>query len=145
MAHAALINGGRCTALRPGPPAWPPGDQCTEWTRLHNVVIEGGGLIDGRINRSDPQSPVFGRHDLSNNPTLLGLLWVDGLTVRDVVLRRPAFWTVHVCFCNNVRVTGIDVLTTLGGMDAIDLDSSWNASVEPVRTAPSCGLAWVAI
>lgn len=126
-AHASLLNGARCLRMRATGEA-EGGDECAEWGTLTNVVIEGAGLVDGNINRTDPISPHFG-HPLEKLPTLLGLLWIDGLTIRDVSLRRPAFWTVHPCFCNNVRVTGINLLSTMGGMDGIDLDSTWNAYV----------------
>ena len=34
---------------------------------------------------------------------MLDMLWVDGLTIRDMHIRRPGYWTVHPTFSNNVR------------------------------------------
>ena len=48
----------------------------------------------------------------NERPMMLDLLWVDGLTVRDIRVRRPGYWTIHPTFSNNVRVTGNDILTT---------------------------------
>ena len=39
-AHAGLVNGGRCIRLKDPLVGW---DDCAEWEKLENVVIEGGG------------------------------------------------------------------------------------------------------
>jgi polygalacturonase len=44
---------------------------------------------------------------------MLDLLWVDGLTIKDMKIRRPGYWTVHPTFSNNVRVTGNSIVTDL--------------------------------
>lgn len=43
-AHAGMINGGKCLRMKAAPAG---GDDCEEWRKLANVVIEGGGTIDG--------------------------------------------------------------------------------------------------
>ena len=43
-AHAALLNGGHCTKMKDPLVGW---DDCAEWRKLTNVVIEGGGTING--------------------------------------------------------------------------------------------------
>eukprot|EP01062_Namystynia_karyoxenos_P067415 TRINITY_DN61368_c0_g1_i1.p1 TRINITY_DN61368_c0_g1~~TRINITY_DN61368_c0_g1_i1.p1 ORF type:complete len:471 (+),score=87.24 TRINITY_DN61368_c0_g1_i1:76-1413(+) len=114
-AHAGLLNAGRCTRMKDPSVGW---DDCAEWTKLTNVVLEGSGTIDGN-----------GEHWLSGGrerPMMLDLLWVDGLTIRDLRIRRPGFWTIHPAFCNNVRVTGLDVYTRGHNTDGIDPDSTWN-------------------
>lgn len=90
---------------------------------MSNVVIEGGGLIDG--NATDRS---WGG-TLDNKPTMVTMHWVHGLTIAGMVLRRPALWTVHPCFCDNVRITDNDILTTHGGQDGIDIDSTWNVYI----------------
>lgn len=114
-AHAGLLNGARCVKKKEPLVGW---DDCEKWSTLENVVIEGGGTIDGN-----------GEHWLTkgrDRPMLLDLLWIDGLTIRDLKIRRPGFWTVHPTFCNNVRVTGLDVYTRGKNTDGIDPDSVWN-------------------
>ena len=43
-AHAGLLNAGRCTRLKDPLVGW---DDCAEWNKLENVVLEGGGTVDG--------------------------------------------------------------------------------------------------
>jgi len=42
-AHAGLVNGGRCLRLKAPLVGW---DDCAQWSKLENVVIEGGGTLD---------------------------------------------------------------------------------------------------
>jgi hypothetical protein len=52
-----------------------------------NVVIEGGGTIDG-----DGDHWYTDKATMNNErPMMLDLLWVDGLTVRDMRIRRPGY------------------------------------------------------
>lgn len=41
---------------------------------------------------------------LNYRPTLLGLLWIQGLTIRDLTITQPPFWTTHPTFCDQVLV-----------------------------------------
>lgn len=69
--------------------------------------------------------------DVGNaRPMMLDLLWVDGLTIRDMEIRRPGYWTVHPTFSNNVRVTGNTIVTEGHNTDGCDPDSSWNVYIE---------------
>ncbi len=43
MAHAGFINGARCVRMKQPLVGW---DDCAEWSKLENVAIEGGGLLD---------------------------------------------------------------------------------------------------
>eukprot|EP01052_Picozoa_sp_SAG31_P036875 SAG31_NODE_4665_length_3055_cov_1.841001_1_plen_197_part_00 len=44
-AHAGFINGGRCLAKAPAQSAQHP-DGCLQWSKLENVILEGGGMLD---------------------------------------------------------------------------------------------------
>jgi len=117
-AHAGLINGARCLMKKNESGTW---DDCAQWGKLSDVVIEGGGTLD-----------ADGNHWLSggdDRPMMLDLLWIDGLTIRGLKVRRPGYWTIHPSFCNNVRVTGTDVYTRGVNTDGIDPDSSWNVYI----------------
>jgi len=84
---------------------------------------EGGGTLDANGEH------WFKKPGGRTRPMMLDLLWVDGLTLRDLHIRRPGFWTIHPTFCNNVRVTGMDVYTRGSNTDGIDPDSTWNVYV----------------
>jgi exo-poly-alpha-galacturonosidase len=130
-AHAGLINGARC--LRKAlsqTPAHPDG--CELWSKLENVIIEGGGLLDA--NGSDwylkwAVRPGHGPFDYNMRPMMLDMMWVDGLTIRDVAIRRPGYWTVHPTFSNNVVVQNCSIITTGSNTDGCDPDSSWNVYI----------------
>ena len=78
-AHAGMINGGRCLRMKANPLG---GDDCDQWSKLSNVVIEGGGVLDAD---GDDWYKVFGKNHTVNNlrPMMLDMLWVDGLTARE--------------------------------------------------------------
>lgn len=75
----------------------------------------------------DKTHPVV--DDFNTRPMMLDLMWVDGLTIRDMKIRRPGYWTVHPTFSNNVRVTGNDIFTYGSNTDGCDPDSSWNVYI----------------
>jgi len=127
-AHAGFINGGRCLQKAPYQSAAHP-DGCVQWSKLENVVIEGGGMLDA--DGSDWYL-VWGKDKANNNnarPMMLDLMWVDGLTIRDMAIRRPGYWTVHPTFSNNVRVTNNSIITTGSNTDGCDPDSTWNVYI----------------
>jgi polygalacturonase len=134
MMTASLLNGGRCLQMQNGWVSLPPyihGDQCAVWNKLENVTLQGNGTIDG--NGADSG---FTNNKLYNafRPTLLGLTWITGLTLTDLSIVNPTFWTVHVLFCTNVfisrlRINSIHPVPIHNG-DGIDPDSSSNVHIE---------------
>lgn len=99
-AHAGFLNGGRCLKLKDPLVGW---DDCAEWSKLENVAIEGGGTLDANGDF------WYGKHPPCSGderPTMLDMMWVNGLTIRDMHIRRPGMWTIHPTFSNNVRITG---------------------------------------
>jgi polygalacturonase len=138
MMTASLINGGRCMNMKPGWIEYPPyihGDQCAEgadgWNKLQNVTIRGSGTVDGNGAESGFT------HDLlytAFRPTLLGLTWIQGLTLTDLNIVNPTFWTVHVLFCKGVYISrlhidSVDPVPIHNG-DGIDADSSSNVFIQ---------------
>jgi len=127
-AHAGFLNGGRCQKLKDPLVGW---DDCAEWSKLENVVIEGGGTLDANGDFwYDKKNPPC---DSNARPMMLDLMWIDGLTVRDMHIRRPGYWTIHPTFSNNVRVVGNDVLTYGSNTDGCDPDSTWNVYISQNR------------
>jgi polygalacturonase len=51
-------------------------------------------------------------NDANTRPMMLDLMWVEGLTIRDLNIRRPGYWTVHPTFSNNVRIENNSIITT---------------------------------
>lgn len=140
-AHAALLNAGRCLRMKSPRVGF---DDCAEWSRLSNLVISGGGEINGNGDQwwspggCLPTCPDG--TDTGQRPTLLGLLWVDGLTISGMKLRHSAFWTVHPAFSNNIRIVGNSVWSNGHGTDGIDPDSCWNLYIanNTVSTRDDC-------
>ena len=56
-------------------------------------------------------------------------MWVDGLTISGMKIRRPGYWTVHPCFSNNIRVEDNSIITYGSNTDGCDPDSSWNVYI----------------
>ena len=125
-AYAGLLNGARCAKLKDPLVGW---DDCAAWATLENVCVEGGGAVDG------DGAFWFDLEASRERSMLLDLLWIRGLTVRDLHITRPGFWTIHPTFCDDVRVTGNTVATAAAegyagrNTDGCDPDSSWNVYV----------------
>lgn len=125
-AHAGLLNGARCVEKKRPLVGW---DDCARWSKLQNVAIEGGGLLDAD---GDAWYEVWAKQkgmDGNQRPMMLDLMWINGLTIRDMQIRRPGYWTVHPTFCNNVRVTNNSIITYGSNTDGVDPDSSWNVYI----------------
>ncbi len=71
---------------------------------------------------------------------MLDLMWINGLTVRDMNIRRPGYWTVHPTFSDNIRVINNSIITTGSNTDGCDPDSSWNVYIagNRVSTGDDC-------
>jgi exo-poly-alpha-galacturonosidase len=138
-AHAALLNGGRCLEIKSPKVGW---DDCARWRKLENVVIGGGGTINGNGDQWWQQctDACPDGTDSNQRPTLLGLVYIDGLTVQGMKIRHPAFWTVHPTFSNNVRIISNDIYTMGHGTDGIDPDSCWNVFIgnNTITTRDDC-------
>ena len=124
-AHAGLFNAGRCLEIKDPKVGW---DDCKKWSKLSNVVIEGGGTLDANGDEWYGEYVNKGG-DSNTRPMMLDLLWVDGLTVRNISVRRPGYWTIHPTFCNNVVVVNNDIVTYGHNTDGCDPDSSWNVYI----------------
>eukprot|EP00658_Telonema_sp_P-2_P066314 TRINITY_DN55363_c0_g1_i2.p1 TRINITY_DN55363_c0_g1~~TRINITY_DN55363_c0_g1_i2.p1 ORF type:complete len:391 (-),score=60.19 TRINITY_DN55363_c0_g1_i2:253-1425(-) len=123
-AHAGMLNGARCLRLKQPLVGW---DDCAEWSHLSNVAIEGGGTLDG--DGDNWYLKWATTHDSNQRPMMLDLLWIDGLTIRDLAIRRPGYWTIHPTFSNNVVVVNNTVVTYGQNTDGCDPDSAWNVYI----------------
>ena len=122
---------------------WPAG--LINVYRERNVRIEGDGIIDGdgkiwwdaywRLRRDyDPRGLRWAADYDCRRPRLIQIFDSANVSLSNVELRRSGFWTVHICYSENVRVADIVVRNNEGGRgpstDGIDIDSSRNVIVE---------------
>lgn len=101
-----------------------------------NIKISGAGVIYGRGNllfddeNEDPneECPKFTK---PTRPRMLMFEDVQGLVIKDVTLKDAAFWTVHMCGCRDVKITGIRIVNDDRGVntDGIDPDCCKNVII----------------
>lgn len=110
-----------------------------------NVRISGQGVIDGdgklwwdkywRVRQEyDPKGLRWAADYDTQRPKLIQIYKSDHVDLQGLTLRRPGFWTVHICYSKNVTVDGITIRNNIGGRgpstDGIDVDSSSDVLVE---------------
>ena len=88
-----------------------------------NVRIMGRGVIDGNGARVRQQGKPANLIRLRNS---------KNITIRDVLLRDAAAWTVHILGCDNVLVQNVKIINDLevGNTDGFDPDSSRHVTIE---------------
>ena len=110
-----------------------------------DAKITGPGTIDGdgkvwwdgywALRREDDPKGLRWAADYdSRRPRLIQIYKSSNITLSGPLLTRSGFWTVHICYSNNVHVDGITIRNNVGGRgpstDGIDIDSSKNILVE---------------
>lgn len=98
-----------------------------------NLAITGLGVIDG--NEDIFYGEVTKWHIEGSFYPRAPMLFIentDHLTIRDVTLRRSAFWTVHMVGCRDVLISGIRILNNLrmANCDGIDPDHCQNVRID---------------
>lgn len=110
-----------------------------------NVKIAGQGTIDGdgkkwydlywkmRREEYEPKGIRWAVDYDCRRPRLIQIYNSTGVTLQGLSLRRPGFWTVHVCYSRDVTVDGLDIRNNTDGRgpstDGIDIDSSSDVTV----------------
>ena len=88
--------------------------------KVHNVVIDGYGTIDGR-GRNFPSKR--GHDEGITRPHLLRFVQSQDIVVKDVTLRNAACWMQHYLGCDRIRIDGVKVYNRNNfNNDALDLD-----------------------
>jgi len=99
--------------------------------RAENVAITGGGVIDGggRLFIDTDEGYIYKMKRW--RPFTLFLLGCTNLTLRDVVIRDGALWTVRLSGCQDVLIDGIriDNDLKLPNNDGIDIDRCRNVRI----------------
>ena len=97
-----------------------------------NLSITGPGIIDGNeeifygtVTKWHIEGIFYPR------APMLFLENTEHLTIREVTLRRSAFWTVHLVGCRDVLIDGIRILNNLrlANCDGIDPDHCQNVRI----------------
>ena len=110
-----------------------------------NAKITGEGLVDGdgkifwdaywAMRRDyDPKGLRWAADYDCRRPRLIHIYDADAVEVSGLNLARSGFWTVHVCYSRDVKVSDLIIRNNLGGRgpstDGIDIDSSERVLVE---------------
>jgi polygalacturonase len=109
------------------------------------VRIEGNGVIDGdgkvfwdsywKLRQQyDPRGLRWAADYDCRRPRLVHIYDSSDVKVRGLHLRRSGFWTVHVCYSQDVLISEVTIRNNEGGRgpstDGIDVDSSRGVVVE---------------
>jgi len=113
---------------------------------LSGVKIYGEGTIDGSgkiwWDRFWKMRDDYEKKGLRwvvdydcKRPRLILVYQSSNVSIEDLTLKEPGFWTVHLCFSANVIVDGLTIRANRGteggpSTDGIDIDSSTNVLVQ---------------
>ena len=109
------------------------------------VRITGQGTVDGdgkkwydlywkmRREEYEPKGVRWAVDYDCRRPRLIQIYKSTDVTLQGLSLRRPGFWTVHLCYSRGVNVDGLDIRNNTDGRgpstDGIDIDSSSDVTV----------------
>lgn len=111
----------------------------------HDAHITGSGAIDGDgkvwwdgywslRKQYDPKGLRWAADYDSRRPRLIQIFNSTRVTLSGLQLTRSGFWTVHICYSDQVHVDGVTIRNNVGGRgpstDGIDIDSSRHILVE---------------
>lgn len=110
-----------------------------------NVTLSGKGTIDGdgkfwwdgywALRRDYDKKGLRWAADYdAQRPRLIQIFNSKNVKLEGLLLRRSGFWTVHICYSNDVTVDGVTIRNNEGGKgpstDGIDIDSSTHVLVQ---------------
>jgi len=111
----------------------------------HDAEVSGAGTIDGdgkvwwdsywALRRQyDSRGLRWAADYDSRRPRLIQIFNAKHVTLSGLLLTRSGFWTVHICYSDDVHVDGVTIRNNVGGRgpstDGIDIDSSKHVLVE---------------
>jgi len=109
---------------------------------VDDIVIEGGGIIDGNGAYWWPRV-VLG---LWRPSRLIKVIDSRNVTVRRITLRMSPKWTLHLLACDEVLIENVKIRNTVGGQfvspntDGIDLEACRHVEVSgcDIETGDDC-------
>ena len=97
---------------------------------LHRLGIKPKQEMSSQASGQDAKY-LGGKVQNFDRPFLLRFVRTDGLAIRDVNLKQPAAWTVHLFQCTNFIVDGVSVHSHANkNNDGIDIDSSSDGIIQ---------------
>jgi polygalacturonase len=111
----------------------------------HDAGITGSGTIDGDgkvwwdgywalRHQYDAKGLRWAADYDARRPRLIQIYNSSRVKLAGPILTRSGFWTVHICYSNDVHVDGVTIRNNVGGRgpstDGIDIDSSKRVLVE---------------
>jgi hypothetical protein len=108
--------------------------------KAHNARISGHGTIDGNADGfiaergryiHKMRGPIDGKDQYLERPFTIFMIECKNLTIRDVVIKDPAFWALRTTGCNELLIDGIRILTDLmvPNADGVDIDRCQNVRI----------------
>jgi polygalacturonase len=111
-----------------------------------NVSITGKGVIDGngkiwwdrywkmRREEYEPKGLRWAVDYDCQRPRLIQVYKSSNIKLEGVTLKRPGFWTVHICYSQKVAVDGLIIRNNTEARgpstDGVDIDSSSDVTVQ---------------
>ncbi len=111
-----------------------------------NVQISGKGSVDGdgkiwwdkywkmRREEYEPKGLRWAVDYDCQRPRLIQIYKSSNVRLQGLTLKRSGFWTVHICYSQDVNADQLTIRNNIGGKgpstDGIDIDSSANVTVE---------------
>jgi polygalacturonase len=109
---------------------WISGENIQQFSITGQGEINGNGVafMGKELEDSYELKPV---HEFDPRPHLLTLIKGKGIHIQDVTISNSAYWALHLIGCDNVTVTGINLLNNLKirNGDGIDVDHSKNVRI----------------
>lgn len=98
---------------------------------VHNVVITGGGAIDGNGGVAGWWALEKNGTLLYQRPRLVQLVNASWIRIANVTLRNSPFWTVHLVYCQGVVIENATILAPRDSpnTDGVDVDSSRDVAI----------------
>ena len=88
--------------------------------KVHNVIIDGTGTIDGRGRAFAKKS---WNDEGITRPHLIRFIQSSDITIRNITLRNSGCWMQHYLACDRLNIDGINVFNRNNyNNDALDLD-----------------------
>ena len=108
----------------------------TDGSLYENITISGKGIIDA--NGKALFQEEFANVKFAKRGRCICIRNTKNLTLKDVTFRQSPAWCVHLIFCNNVVIEGIEVHSKydengvkyeMHNCDGIDVDSCQNVEI----------------
>jgi polygalacturonase len=113
-----------------------------QWVQAHrgliyahdarNITIMGSGLIVG--------NPDLGGRMMPRRPVVIEPIRCTGVLLQDFSARQNHMWTIHPTLCQYVQARNLNIRTTSGNGDGIDVDSCQHVRIEncDIDTGDDC-------